>query len=293
MDPSAEPPAKAWLPLTPSGVAAFAHASFAKLWLVQLIMAVLTAAVLVWVLDADFFPVVTSAVDHLPQEGSISAGRLNWKGETAQQLSRNHFVAFSVDLEHTGQTRSPSQLQFEFGQADLRIYSIFGRAELPYPVRYVIPFNFQEVKPWWGAWAPILLAITTLLVIGGLFVSWTLMATAYCGIVWLTGLYLNRELTWRGSWLTAGAGLMPGALVMTIAMGCYGLAKLDLVRLVAAWVFHLLLGWVYFFLGAGAAPKLAAAAEAKRNPFTPAKTAQADSPREPAKSQTSNTLNKP
>jgi hypothetical protein len=284
MDPSAEPPPKAWLPLTPSGIAAFAHASFAKLWLVQFIVAVLTAGILVWVLDTDYFPVVTSAVDHLPQEGSIRAGRLNWRGETAQQLSRNHFVSISVDLEHAGQTRSPSQLQFEFGQTDLRIYSLFGRAELPYPVRYAIPFNFQELKPWWGAWAPILLGIAVLLTIGGLFVSWTLMATVYCVVVWLAGLYLNRALTWRGSWLTAGAGLMPGALVMIFAIGFYGLAKLDLVRLVAAWFFHLALGWICLLLGAAAAPKMGASGKAKLNPFKHADTAASGKSAERAES---------
>src|SRR5260221_10061102 len=234
MDSSADNPPTAWLPLTPSGVAAFAYASFARLWLIQFFVAALISATVVWVLDTDWFPVVTSAVDHLPQEGAIRAGRLDWRGDTAQQLSESRFVAFAVDLEHAGQTRSPSQLQFEFGQTDLRIYSVFGRADLPYPVRYTVPFNLQEVKPWWGAWAPILLALSALLVMGGLLVSWTLLATVYCVVVWLAGFYLNRELTWRGSWLIAGAGLMPGALVTAGAIGCYGLAKIELVPLIAA-----------------------------------------------------------
>jgi hypothetical protein len=267
MDSLADSPPTAWLPLTPSGVAAFAHASFSRLWLVQIVSAILVAGTVCWVLNARWFPVISAAVEHLPQTGTIRAGRLECDGEPVQPLAESRFIAFAIDLQHTGQARSPSQIQFEFGQSDLRIYSVFGRAEVPYPVSLAVPFNFQQLKPWWGAWAPILLAIATLGTVFTLLASWAILATVYCLVVWLLGLYLNRDLTLRGSWLTAGAALMPGALVMAVAIAGYGISKLDLIRLLAGWCFHIVLGWAYLILAAIAAPKFAPVMAIRENPF--------------------------
>lgn len=271
MDSLADSLRTAWLPLTPSGVAAFARASFSRLWLVQLVAAMLVAGTVIWVLNARWFPVVSAAIDHLPQAGSIHAGRLECGGDPVQPLAESRFIALAIDLHHAGQARSPSQIQIEFGQANLRIYSVFGLAEIPYPLSLTVPFNFQQLKPWWGAWAPVLLAIAALGTVFTLLLSWTILATVYCMAVWLLGLYLNRDLTFRGSWLTAGAALMPGALVMATAIACYGLAKLDLIRLLAGWSFHFVLGWAYLILGVTAAPKIAPLGVIQENPFkTPA-----------------------
>lgn len=279
MDSLADSPPTAWLPLTPSGVAAFARASFSRLWLVQIVSAMLVAGTVVWVLNARWFPVISAAVEHLPQTGAIRAGHLECSGDPVQPLAESRFIAFAIDLQHAGQARSPSQIQFEFGQSDLRIYSLFGRAEARYPVSLAVPFNFQQLKPWWGAWAPILLVIAAFGTVLALLLSWTILATVYCLAVWLLGLYLNRDLTLQGSWLTAGAALMPGALVMSAAIAGYGIGKLGLVRLLAGWCFHLVLGWTYLILGATAAPKIAPVMVIRENPFKkPAVTQMEESP---------------
>ena len=187
----------------------------------------LVAGTVLWVLNARWFPVVSAAVEHLPETGAIHAGRLECGGEPVQPLAESRFIAFAIDLEHAGQARSPSQIQIEFGQSNLRIYSVFGLAEIRYPVSLAVPFNFQELKPWWGAWAPVVLAIAALGTILALLLSWKVLATVYCLPVWLLGFILNRDLTWRGSWLLSGAALMPGALVMAAAIAGYGLGKLD------------------------------------------------------------------
>ena len=227
MDSLADSPPTAWLPLTPSGVAAFARASSSRLWLVQILAAMLVAGTVLWVLDARWFPVVSAAVEHLPGTGAIHGGRLECDGEPVQPLAESRFIAFAIDLQHAGQARSPSQIQIEFGQTNLRVYSVFGVAEIRYPVSLAVPFNFQELKPWWGAWAPVVLAIAALGTVSALLLSWTILATVYCVVVWLLGFFLNRDLTWRGSWLLSGAALMPGALVMVAAIAGYGLGRLD------------------------------------------------------------------
>ena len=55
-------PSFAWEPLTPRGVAAFARASFERLFIVQGLFALLAAAAVVWVLSDGVFPVIDDAI---------------------------------------------------------------------------------------------------------------------------------------------------------------------------------------------------------------------------------------
>ena len=178
-------------------------------------------------------------------------------------------MAIAVDLNHEAQVRSPAHLQIELGRSDLRIYSLFGYTQLPYPKDYVVPINFLKLKPWWGAWAPNILGVMAALVLLALLIVWAALATLYCLPVWLLGLYLNRDLTLWGSWRLAGVALLPGALVMTVGIGLYGLGELDPVRLLAAFLLHFVTGWAYLALGAFAAPEIAARLDLKVNPFGP------------------------
>lgn len=268
MDPTVENRPAAWLPLTPRGVAAFARTSLWRLQLVQFIAAAVASAAVVWVVSTCWFPSITAAFEHLPEQGVIKSGWLEWTNASPQSLADSRFIALAVDLTHSGQSRTPAQLQIEFGQTDLRVYSIFGCAQIPYPRRYIVAFNYPELEPWWGAWAPILLALTAGATLLGLLVSWALLATLYCIPGWLMGLFMNRVLTLRGSWLVAGAALMPGALVMGAAIAGYGLGRLDLVRLTVAWIFHLALGWVYIIWSITTLPKISSETSLKKNPFT-------------------------
>jgi hypothetical protein len=97
---------------------------------------------------------------------------------------------------------------------------------------------------------------------------WGLLAAVYCFPVWLMGLFANRALTWRRCWRLAGAALMPGAVFFTGAIALYGLGALDLVKLAAAAVVHLVFTWVYLPLGVWRSPRLEPEVPAG-NPFTP------------------------
>jgi hypothetical protein len=122
---------------------------------------------------------------------------------------------------------------------------LFGFIAEAYPKGWVVAFNREELGPWWGAWSPVILALAAGAVIVGLMLSWGLLATVYCLPVWLMGLYANRDLNLRGSWRLAGAALMPGALLMELAILFYGLRALDIVHLLAAFGAHFVVGWVY------------------------------------------------
>ncbi len=65
----------------------------------------------------------------------------------------------------------------------------------------------------------------------------------------------------------AGAALMPGALLMCVAVFLYGWGVLDPVRLAVAGAVHLVVGWVYIFAGSLCRPRHPAVAAAKENPF--------------------------
>lgn len=270
MEPSTDLNPAAWCPLTPRGVAVFAKSSLGRVFLVQLVVALVAAGTTVWVLNTTWFPTVGAAIEHLPQQGQISSGRLQWPADSPQLLAENRFLAVAVDPNHAAEARSPAHLQVEFGQTDIRFYSLFGCLAVAYPKAYAVGLNYQELKPWWGAWAPILLALTAAGTAAGLLISWAILATLYCLAVWLLGLYLNRELTLWGSWRLAGAALMPAALVMIVALGLYGLGQLDVVRLIAAFILHFVVGWVYLVLGAMAAPRISSTVNSKTNPFTAA-----------------------
>jgi hypothetical protein len=287
MESAADLPPPAWVPLTPRGVAVFARASAARLMLIELGVAVGAAALMVWGMSATWFPSIAQAIDHLPQAGEISSGGLNWTASSPQLLAENRFLAIAVNLDHAVEARSPAHVQVEFGRSDIRVYSLFGYRQLFYPKGYRISFNYPELKPWWGAWSPVLLGLTGAATFLGLLVSWTLLGTLYSVAAWLFGLYLNRALTWKGSWRLSGAALMPGALLMMAAIALYDVGQLDLVRLIAASVLHFLIGWVYLVLGVLAAPKVNDEPNLKNNPFHQAIPSPAEAEKSP-KNETPN-----
>ena len=258
----------AWQPLTPSGIAAFAGASIGRLLLVQLLVALLAAAAVVWFLYTAWFPLVTTAIRQLPDRGQITAGSLNWSGPSPAALAQGRFLGFTVDLQHEGTSRSPSHFFVEFGRNDFRIFSLLGYLQCPYPQAHTIPFNRDHLQPWWGAWSPMFLALATALVLATLLPLWAALATLYSLPAWLLAFFADRTLTWRGSWLLAGASLIPGALFLTGAILLYGLGALDLVKLALAAAAHLLLGWAYILAAVFRLPLHPAATTVVANPFS-------------------------
>ncbi len=260
----------AWQPLTPGGVAAFATASLSRLFIVQFVVALLAAAVVVWFLQAAWFPLLTAAILQLPDQGRIRAGQLEWPGPSPVVLAQGHFLALTVDLNHEGEARSPAHVQVEFGRADFKIFSLLGYLQGHYPRRWPVAFNRPELLPWWGAWSPALLALAAGATIAGLLLVWAVLATVYSVPAWLLAFFADRDLPWRGSWRLAGAALLPGALLMTGAILLYGFGGLDLVQLAFTVGLHFLVGWAYLFASPFWLPRHPGAPGAAANPFTKA-----------------------
>ena len=259
-------PAFAWEPITPRGVAAFARASFERLFVVQAVVALLGAAALVWILSDGIFPTIDAAIGELPDTGEIHGGKLDWRDDSPVLLAEGRILAFSVDLDHGGALRSPADFQFEFGRDSVRIFYPFGETEFNYPPAYIIAANQTDARPAWGAWAPDILGLAAIGTFVGLLVIWALLATVYCVPVWLISLFGNRDLSFRASWKLAGAALMPGALLLALALVLYDLGGFNILQLCLAFGMHLVIGWIYLFVSPLFLKR--ALPPEKKNPFT-------------------------
>jgi hypothetical protein len=260
-------PKFAWEPVTPRGVAAFARASFERLFIVQAVVSVIAAAAVVWFLSDGIFSTIGQAISQLPDTGEIRGGRLDWQGDSPVMLAEGNILAFSVDLEHGGALRSPADFQLEFGRDSVRIFSLFGEAVVDYPPDYIFAANQREARPAWGAWAPDLLALAAIGTFLALMMVWTVLATVYALPVWIICFLFNRDLNLGASWKLAGAALMPGALFMTLALALYELKAFDLVQFCSAIGMHLVIGWLYLFVSPMFLNRVVPVK--KKNPFLP------------------------
>jgi hypothetical protein len=261
----------AWEPLTPRGVGAFAGGSLGRLLLVQLLVASLVAASVIWFLERGWFPVVRTAIHQLPAAGEISDGQLDWHGETPVQLAENRFLGFAVDLYHSGRLGRAAHLQVEFGKDDLRVYSLPGYQVIDYPPDWKMAFNRTDLEPRWGAWEPFIAVGVAMVTVVGLMVSWTALATFYFVPVWVISFLENRDLNLAQSWRLAGATMMPGALFLVAGIVAYSLSWIDLIQLVAMWGLHFIIGWIYLVIGPLFCPRGASVKAAGANPFAESK----------------------
>jgi hypothetical protein len=259
-------PTFAWEPLTPRGVAAFAHARWGRLLLVQFIVALLAAASVAWFLDDSVFPVIHDALENLPAAGEIRSAKLNWHGDAPVLLAEGRFLALDVDLDHDDKIDYTADVRVEFGQDTIWCDSLLGYMEFPYPDTGPLPFNRPALEPLWGAWKAEVLFVAAALTVIGLLAAWWLLATLYFLPVWLLGFFVNRDLNLRQSWRLAGAALLPGALLMAAGIVLYDFGAVDLVQFGFFFGAHLVLGWIYLFVSLLFVPALPAALPGG-NPF--------------------------
>src|SRR6266702_7044754 len=257
----------AWEPLTPRGVAAFSKATFGRLLLVEMVIALLAAGVVVWCLATAWFPTVREAIHQLPEQGAIRSGELTSPRASMEPLASGSYLTFVVAADDRADWVASRGLRIEFHKHNLRVCSLFGCAVVNYPKDWRVEFNRRELEPWWGAWEPILLGITAVVVVLGWLVGWGLRASVFCCVVRLIAFCKDRDLNLAGSWRLAAATAMPGALLLTAGILLYGFGALDLIHLLILAVLRLVLGWVYLILCPLSLPRLPAARGRSANPF--------------------------
>lgn len=252
-------------PFTPRGVAAFARAKAARLLLVQFLFAAVAAAAIAVFFYNNCFPTLQAAIQNLPPNSQIAYGSLDWNGNSSQPLAEGRFLAFDVDLDHSGQFRSTADFQVEFGRQSIRVFSLFGYADFLYPPGD-LAFSQTDLDPLWHAWRAEILFSIALATFITLPLVWWLLASLYFLPVWLLGFLTNRDLDLRASWKLCAAAQLPGALLMTAGILLYSMNFIGLVSFLFIFGAHLVLDWLYLLFGFLFLPRVSTA-PLKENPF--------------------------
>lgn len=265
--PSRELRPRAWQPFTFRGVAAFATASYQRLFWVQTFFAVLCAASIVWALSYSWTPVIRSAVRSLPNEAPERADCLVYPPSAPAVLAESGHLAVLLRPENVA---AAADVQIEFQPQVLRVCSLFGCLVRPYAKGKTINLTRQEAIPWWDAWEPILLGIVT--VATGLFflTIWTALPTMVFLGIRLYAYFADRQLDLGGAWRLSAAAFLPGTLALIAALVLYALGIADLIRFLLAAPGHLLVALTYLVFAPLKVERIPAVPPPSLNPFTAA-----------------------
>ena len=254
--------------MTFKSIAFLATTSFKRLLLVQLVVACLVALSVWWSLQIAWVPRLEEAISRLPDRGEIRSGKLDWPAESPMLLTGSPVVTVDIDLEGTAGINEMADFGFTLKREGLRVRSLFGFHELPYPLHWVLPLNRDDLEPWWGARRPFILIGIAVSVLALLLVSWAVLATLYSWPVYLLAFYLDRTATWWQCWKLAAAALLPSALVMSAALWLYSMQRLNLIGFLITVPIQLLLGWIYACCSPTCLPSLSR--NSPQNPFAKA-----------------------
>jgi hypothetical protein len=265
-------------PVTPRGVAVCAQGNWRQLFVVQLLVATLSGLTVLWFVSVAWLPVVRQAISALPTQGEIVNGQLHWRSASPTVLAENHFLALGVNVGRLVPLGRPAHLRVEFSSTNVLVCSLLGCVPANYPQQWKIAFNSLELEPWWGAREPFVCFGLACLTIAGVWISWQVLSLCYFLFAWLAAAFAGRVLNLRGAWLLSGASVVPGAFVMLITIGLYGLGALDVVRLLFGTGLHFVCGWVYLIAAIFFLPRAGSAVLPKLNPFQTRTAAEKQNP---------------
>src|SRR5215204_977215 len=168
----------AWQPFTPRGIAAFAINPFGRLFLLQVIFALLAAGTVIWFLRTTWFLPVREAIRNLPATGALHSGQLEIGNFAPERFVTNQFLTFAIDVDSSRRHSYAADVSVIFRRTHFEVCSLFGCADFWYPTRDA-PFNRLELEAKWGAWEPVLLGIAATIAALGLIFAWWILATSY------------------------------------------------------------------------------------------------------------------
>jgi hypothetical protein len=240
-------PVKAWQPLTFGGIARYGHAWVGRVFFACLIVSILTASVVIWAVARAWLPVLEQSIARLPPGAEIRAGKLT--APQPIQLAENLCLALSLDPVGEGMPPSLADVNVILGPRDIEFRSLFGMTKLPYRPEWTVQLSRADWEPKWAAWRPAVLANLFFGTMAALFATWIAFATLYALPVRIVAAILKRAVTLWGSWKLSLAGLLPAAILMTVAIVAYGLGQIRVLQLVVVWALHFIIGWI-FIIGA-------------------------------------------
>jgi hypothetical protein len=262
-------PPHAWQPFTPRGVAAFGLATFTRVFLVQGIVATLVGFTLIWALRAAWVPVISEAIQQLPDAGEIRRGELSFTNQSPQRLAENSHLAVVIDLDGTREAGHVADVEAAFEKKRVVLRGPLGAWWREYGSEYQFSFNRPELTPWWDARRWTVLALLALALAVSVFVSWWALALCYVPLVKFIAFFADRAVTWGGAWRVAAAALLPGACLVVLGMLLYGSGVIPLFQFGLIYALHIVAGLVFVITSPFFLPKIFTAPGAK-NPFGPA-----------------------
>jgi hypothetical protein len=257
----------AWQPLTFRGVANFAQASGWRLFLVQIVTALISGGVLVWFCEISITPILHSLLGQLPEQCRLSEGRLDWKGATPVRLGEDAFLGIVVDLDRTGNFGQSSDFLLDFSTNNLQVSSLLGRHVLAYPASWRLDLDPLSLRPRWEAWHPFVYLGLGVAWGAVLMVAWAGLALLYTPVAAVLCFLMNRKCAWAGCYRLAGAALLPGAVFLNMAMVLYAFRQMELIGFLVAFGLHVLVGWLYLLLAPSCLPAKEISAKPVENPF--------------------------
>lgn len=260
----------AFLPFTLKGVARFGYADRVFLFSVETVIAFFCALCAVWLFCGSYFPVLTSAVQALPESpAKISDGRLQWD-EREGVLAQSSKLAVVVNADGEGRAGRESDITLELTEHFLKIHSFGYYSEIPYG-KNLFYLNRKQAIPWWQAWmGPVIFWVWFMAMFIQMF-SWQLLSFLYMFPLKLINWILKRKNDWPACYSLAGAIQMPGALLLGLALIGYEANLYKLEGLLIAVAIHVATGW--FFLVT--TPFFLPATEPQKTTFTNSSTSHA------------------
>ena len=268
-EPKTQPPAQ---PFSPAGVAAFATRppwQVAAWWLAALVAAVAVIR-LAWL--STWEAALEEASRALPPAaGAVVGGRLAWSNAApVLTLHGGPFLGVAVCPDDPTARGRTADVQLVLHREGFAFGSLLGTLSLPYPPALRLPLDPVTTPGSWAGWRGPVRNAVTLAAVVALPAGWALLTLLYTPSIWLWCRVLGREASFGACTRMTGASLVPGALLMTGALGLYALGGLQLEGLLLAQPAHLLPGWILCLLAPRhLPPPVAPAPETGPNPFAP------------------------
>lgn len=247
-------------------MAAFAYATFTRLFTVQCIVALLTATILAWVFAARFLPVLHESARAAPVGAVIQNRALSSPGPPLQTLAANASLEILLDLRNSGARGGGSaEITIVLRESNALVCGFLGCAILPYPAGYTLSLSSHQVAPWWAAWRKFITGAFIVSVVLLQWCAWCIVATLLAAPLRMIAFFSDLNVSIAGTWRLISASMLPGCFVVSLGLALYGYGTIDLLRLFLFFGLYLL---CTFFFIVTSLVFLSRLARQKGNPFS-------------------------